>query len=94
MSGWIGVDLDGTLAEYTGWKGIDHVGKPVPAMVKRVKDWIAKGQDVKVFTARVSCGEPVYRCTAILLFLPGTSCPASCLLCKFWVPTRVCVLCV
>ena len=21
MSGWIGVDLDGTLAHYDGWKG-------------------------------------------------------------------------
>lgn len=53
--GWIGVDLDGTLAHYEGWKGAAHVGKPVPAMVERVKRWLADGHyDVKVFTARVS----------------------------------------
>lgn len=23
--GWIGVALDGTLAEYTEWKGADHI---------------------------------------------------------------------
>jgi hypothetical protein len=27
--GWIGVDLDGTLAHYDGWKGIDHIGEPI-----------------------------------------------------------------
>ena len=30
MSGWIGVDLDGTLARYDGWRGIDHIGEPMP----------------------------------------------------------------
>ena len=54
MSGWIGVDLDGTLAEYHGWQGIDHIGAPVPAMVERVKRWVAEGKKVKIFTARVS----------------------------------------
>jgi hypothetical protein len=57
MSGWIGVDLDGTLAEYHGWKGADHIGAPIPAMVERVKGWLAEGRDVKVFTARVSTAE-------------------------------------
>lgn len=36
--GWIGVDLDGTLAHYDRWRGIDHVGDPVPAMMNRVKE--------------------------------------------------------
>lgn len=58
MSGWIGVDLDGTLAHYDGWKGIDHIGAPIPAMVQRVKDWYYAGRTVKIFTARVSCAEP------------------------------------
>lgn len=53
-SGWIGVDLDGTLAEYDGWKGISHVGKPIAAMVDRVKAWLTEGQEVRIFTARVS----------------------------------------
>jgi hypothetical protein len=51
--GWIGVDLDGTLAHYEGWKGEDHIGDPVPAMVDRVKRWISEGNTVKIFTARV-----------------------------------------
>lgn len=52
--GWIGVDLDGTLAHYDGWKGIDHIGEPIPRMVERVKAWMAEGKDVRIFTARVS----------------------------------------
>jgi hypothetical protein len=53
---WIGVDLDGTLAEYNDWIGIEHIGKPIPLMVERVKDWIAEGKQVKIFTARVTHG--------------------------------------
>ena len=51
--GWIGVDLDGTLAEYEGWKGEDHIGAPIPRMVERVKKWLSDGKDVRIFTARV-----------------------------------------
>jgi len=51
--GWIGVDLDGTLAHYDGWRGIDHIGEPVPAMIERVRNWLAAGQEVRIFTARV-----------------------------------------
>ena len=54
--GWIGVDFDGTLVEYTGWKGATHIGKPVSAMVERVRKWIAERKDVRIFTARVSPG--------------------------------------
>lgn len=50
---WIGVDLDGTLAHYDGWRGILHIGEPVPAMVERVKRWLAAGLKVKIVTARV-----------------------------------------
>ena len=52
--GWIGVDLDGTLAHYNGWQGQDHIGEPVPLMMERVKEWVANGYIVKIFTARVS----------------------------------------
>lgn len=50
---WIGVDLDGTLAEH----GADEfhpakIGPPVPAMLERVKKWVADGRKVKIFTAR------------------------------------------
>lgn len=52
--GWIGVDLDGTLAVYDGWQGPHHVGEPIPAMLERVQRWLAEGRDVRIFTARVS----------------------------------------
>lgn len=55
QQGWIAVDLDGTLARYDGWKGAEHIGEPIPAMVDRVKKWIfEEGRDVRIFTARVS----------------------------------------
>lgn len=53
--GWIGVDLDGTLAvleEGVEWDGIS-IGPPVPAMVQRVKAWLEQGEDVRIVTARV-----------------------------------------
>jgi FMN phosphatase YigB (HAD superfamily) len=53
--GWIGVDLDGTLAKYEGWIGPEHIGEPIPAMVARVKEWLAQGYEVRIFTARVYC---------------------------------------
>jgi hypothetical protein len=53
-AGWIGVDLDGTLAHYDEWRGVFHIGEPVPAMVARVKRWLAEGREVRVMTARVS----------------------------------------
>ena len=59
MSGWIGVDLDATLARYDGWMGIGHVGDPVPAMLARVKRWVFdEDREVRIFTARVSVSEP------------------------------------
>lgn len=59
MSGWIAVDLDGTLAEYGGWKGPDSIGKPIPEMLNRVLDWLNSGQEVRIFTARASVPEQV-----------------------------------
>lgn len=54
---WIGVDLDGTLAHYDGWKGVAHIGEPIPEMVERVKQWVLEGIEVRIFTARVAdCG--------------------------------------
>lgn len=51
---WIGVDLDGVLAYYDEWRGIDHIGEPIRPMVDRVRRWLAEGITVKVFTARVA----------------------------------------
>lgn len=53
-SGWVGIDFDGTLAVYGGFKGHDFLGEPVPAMVAKVKELLARGIEVRVFTARVS----------------------------------------
>lgn len=52
--GWIGVDLDGTLAHYDVWHGHTHIGEPILPMVERVKEFIADGYHVKIFTARIS----------------------------------------
>lgn len=54
MSGWIGVDLDGTLAQYSGWMGEGAIGSPVPAMVDRIKRWQDSGVEIRIFTARAT----------------------------------------
>jgi hypothetical protein len=54
VTAWRGVDLDGTLAMYEGWRGADHIGPPVPKMVERVKRWLAAGDEVRIVTARLS----------------------------------------
>ena len=56
--GWVGVDLDGTLAFYDGWKGPSHIGKPIPLMLERVKEWLTKGIEVRIFTARAASCNP------------------------------------
>ena len=66
--GWIGVDLDGTLAEYnTGEFHPEVIGKPIPRMVERVKRWLAEGKDVRIFTARVSELSPDWRSQELLI---------------------------
>jgi len=55
--GWIGVDLDGTLAHYEGWKGPSHIGAPIPAMVGRVLRWLAEEREVRILTARVAVSD-------------------------------------
>ncbi len=59
--GWIGVDLDKTLAEYEdGNFNMYHIGKPIPAMVQRVKALIASGYEVRVFTARAGYNDKIF----------------------------------
>lgn len=51
--GWIGVDLDGTLAHYTSWQEQgNNIGAPIQPMLDRVKAWVEEGQEVRIFTAR------------------------------------------
>lgn len=57
--GWIALDLDGTLArvdvprvpEELG-DPVPPIGPPVPAMLSRLRGWIARGETVKIFTGR------------------------------------------
>lgn len=51
--GWIGVDFDGTLAQYDTWVDAAHCGRPIQPMVDRVQAWLKAGRQVRVFTARV-----------------------------------------
>lgn len=50
--GWIGVDLDGTLAVSGPTLDELGIGKPVPLMLMRVQYWLRTGRSVKIFTAR------------------------------------------
>ena len=51
--GWVGFDLDGTLATYEGWKGWQHIGKPTP-LLKKAMLLMKRGVTVKILTARCS----------------------------------------
>jgi hypothetical protein len=53
-AGWIGVDLDGTLAESVRDKHDLVIGPAVPLMLRRVRHWISSGRQVKIFTARAA----------------------------------------
>jgi hypothetical protein len=60
MSGWIGVDLDCTLARWTEWVGPTTIGEPVPLMAARVRAWLEAGVDVRIVTARANPATPGY----------------------------------
>ena len=53
MAGWHGVDLDGTLAHYLPGDGVASIGAPIPRMVERILDWLERGEEVRIVTARV-----------------------------------------
>lgn len=53
-NGWVGFDLDGTLAIYEGWKGPEHIGEPIMPMVEYAKTLIAAGIEIRIVTARAS----------------------------------------
>ncbi len=56
MGGWIGVDLDGTLAYYNPNDRIGHIGRPISSMVDKVKLLLRSGIEVKIYTARAQLG--------------------------------------
>ena len=57
---WIGVDLDGTLAVsfHDHQKVVARIGKPIAPMVERIKQWLRRGIDVRIVTARVCSRYP------------------------------------
>lgn len=55
--GWWGFDLDGTLAEYSSWKGADHIGDLIEPIAELIRELLAEGERVKIFTARVTVRE-------------------------------------
>jgi len=61
---WIGIDLDGTLADYSsGWRAWNDIGPPLQPMLDRVKEMLAANKRVKIFTARVCFDTDVCRAT-------------------------------
>lgn len=53
--GWIGVDLDGTLAHYESGQ-YPKIGKPLEPMVNRILNWLEDGEEVRIMTARAARG--------------------------------------
>lgn len=55
MSKAVAVDLDGVLAQYDGWEGLDDIGPPVPGareFLELVREDL--GLEVVVFTTRLN----------------------------------------
>lgn len=55
--GWIGVDLDGTLAFYLPYQ--HDIGAPIALMKERVLTWLSQGIEVRIFTARACDPEQI-----------------------------------
>jgi len=49
---WVGFDLDGTLAEYDGWQGPEHIGAPIPEGLALLQDEMDNGFEIRIFTSR------------------------------------------
>lgn len=57
--GWVGFDLDGTLAIETEWRGPEAIGEPIPEMVALAQALVLQGRDVRIFTARAALPEAI-----------------------------------
>jgi len=49
----VAVDLDGVLAQYDGWKGVEHIGDPIPGAVQFTKQ-LQEIARVVIFTTRTN----------------------------------------
>jgi len=71
--GWIGIDLDGTLAWHL--KGdFPEIGPPIPRMVERVKALLKEGKDVRIFTSRASNPDQIPIVQKWLVTVAGLPC--------------------
>ncbi len=52
----IAVDLDGVLARYEGWKGIEHIGEPIEGAREFLESLSTLGR-VMIYTTRCNSGE-------------------------------------
>ena len=49
----IAIDLDGVLAQFGKWEGVDHFGDPIPGSVEFTKK-LAEDYDIMIHTCRCS----------------------------------------
>ena len=57
VGGWVGFDLDGTLAHWPGSKVMTDrlmIGDPIPETVAKAKSLLDEGVDVRILTARIA----------------------------------------
>lgn len=56
--GYYAFDFDGTLSTHLRGGGVNGVGEPIPEMVGRVRALLAKGEEVRIITARFLHAHP------------------------------------
>lgn len=56
------VDLDGTLAEYTGWRGPEHIGPPLVGAQQLIARLMDAGLRVIIHTCRANPIDPTTGC--------------------------------
>ncbi len=49
----VSVDIDGTLAHYDGWKGVDKIGSPIPG-AREFMEQLHKFARIQIYTARTN----------------------------------------
>lgn len=65
--GWFGIDLDETLAFYSGPAGNTPIGPAILEIMVIAKRWLREGKDVRLFTARAGFANEVPKIEAWLL---------------------------
>jgi hypothetical protein len=65
--GWYGIDLDETLAFYTGPSGNTKIGPIILDIMVIAKRWLHEKKDVRLFTARAGFPDEISKIEAYLL---------------------------